>query len=147
MLAVLLCILQQIEKSAFSVVALEQLCLQLLGRNLVQLVVVVELVEVVDQLLVVLGGHVRLHLLHVVDLFLVAAHLLLHFLEDLVARRVSLLNVVVTAEELLGLVIHGGVKVLVIFEYRCLGCRGHFRERTGHGGHQVTVGLVFLADF
>lgn len=147
LLSVLLSVLQQVEECPFSVVGLEELGLELLGGNFVQLVVVIQLVEVVHELLVVLSGHVGLHLLHVVDLFLVAAHLLFHFLEDLVARGVPLLHVVVSSEEFLSLAAHGGLQIFLVFGDCHLGMRGYLGESTGDRVHQVVVVLVSLANF
>ena len=73
---------------------------------LMHLVVIVELIEVIHQFLVVLNCQMRLHLLHVLDLFFVATQLLLHLGDDLVRGRVTLLDVGVSALKLVGLGLH-----------------------------------------
>ena len=78
-------LLEQLQERTLPMVALLQLSLQLLSLRLVQLVVVIQLVEVVHQFLVALDSQLCLHLLHVLDLFLVASKLLLHLLHHFVS--------------------------------------------------------------
>lgn len=114
LLAELLCLLEQLEERALSVVRLRQLHLQLLAHGLVHLVVVVQLIEVIDELLVVLYCQVRLHLLHIFYLFLVARQLFLHFRNNLVRRLVALLHVRVALVEFSRLRRHISVKLFSI---------------------------------
>ena len=81
-----------------------------------QLVVVIQLVEVIYQLLVALDGQLRLHLLHVLNLILVAPQLLFHLLHHFVSGLVPLLDVGVPAVELVGLLSHVSVQRLCLVD-------------------------------
>lgn len=106
LLTELLRLLKQFQESPLPVIRLSKFSLELLAHLLVHLVVIVELIEIIDELLVALDCEVLLHLLHVFDFLLVARQLLLHLRHHFVAGLISLLNIVVSAVELFGLVLH-----------------------------------------
>lgn len=128
-------------------IALSQFDLQLLCSLLVHLVMVIELVEVVDQLLVVLDGEVRLQLFHIFNLFFVAYQLLLHFADHFVAAFVALLYVSVPPVELLCLICHVLEQLLVHAEVAgsTLGVRDYLKV-LGNWSQELGILSVFLGD-
>ena len=128
-------------------IALSELNLQLLGRLLVHLVVIIQLVEIVDKLLIVFNSEVGLKLLHILYLFLVAYQLLLHFTYDFVAAFIPLFNIRVSPMELLGLIAHIFEELLLDVEVA--GCTLYvcdYFQVLRHWAEEPSILTVFLDD-
>lgn len=96
--------------------------------------------------MIVFGGHVCLHFLHVLYFFFVTTELLLHFLKDFITCCVSLFYVIVSSKEFLGLVAHTLMQLFLLLDYSVPLIGLHLIKNTNNLVHQIHVSLIFISN-
>ena len=125
-------------------VALAQFNFQLFAHVFVHFVVIIQLVKIIHKLLIVLYGKVRLHLLHILNLFFITPHLFLHFLQNFVTCGISLFYVVVTTLEFIGLRLHRRGKILLLLNSFIF---TYLVKILADAIEQIHISLILLRNF